>query len=327
MMAGAALAMVTIDNFLLLTAVVFLAGFGMGGGPGRGAVLALQQAALANTVSADKRTNLYAVYAIMGRGATALGALAAGMPALYRDSFGLSELSAMRIAFVTIAVLFALSALIYGFLSPSVEVSSSRQRWVNPFHLPSRRLIFTLSGLFGVDSFAGGLVIQSLVSLWFFTRFGVELESIALIFFGSQLMAAISMWVSASLANRLGLIKTMVFTHIPSSLILIAIPFLPTAWIAAIFWLIHGFFHMMDVPLRMSYRVAVVGPHEQNAMVGVSSVTMGVGNTVSPSIATALWSIGATSIPFVSGGIIKIAYDLSLYFMFRKVRPSEEVHR
>ncbi|MFC1968391.1 MFS transporter [Chloroflexota bacterium] len=328
MIAGAALAMAIMDNFLLLTVVVFLGGFSMAGGPGRGgAVLPLAQAVLADTVSADKRTNLYTIYAIVGRGCTALGALAASMPALYQDFFGLSELSAVRIAFVTFAILFALSALLYNFLSPSVEVSSSRQPWVNPFRLPSRRLILTLSGLLGVDSFAGGLVVQSLISLWFFTQFGVKLESIAFIFFGSQFMSAISMWVSAWLANRLGLIRTMVFTHIPASLMLIAFPFLPTAWIAAVFWIIRSFFHMMDVPLRMSYRMAVVSPHERSSMAGVSNVTMGVAGIVSPPIATALWSIGAISIPFISGGIIKLAYDLSLYIMFRKVKPPEEAHR
>ncbi|MFC1962960.1 MFS transporter [Chloroflexota bacterium] len=328
MIAGAALAIATMDNFILMTAVVFLGGFSITGGPGAGgAVRPLEQASLADTVSADKRTYLYTVYSIMGRCGAALGALAAGMPALYQDSFGLSELSAMRVAFVTFAVIFALCALLYSFLSPSVEVSSSGQRWVNPFRLPSRRLIFILSGLSGMDRFAGGLVVQSLVSLWFFTRFGVELESLALIFFGSQIIAAISMWVAARLSNRLGLINTMVFTHIPSSLIVIAIPFLPNAWIAVSFWLVRSFFGTMDLPLRQSYRMAVVGPQERSAMAGVNSVTTAMASTASPPIATALWSIGATSIPFVACGIIQIAYDLSLYFMFRKVRPPEEVHR
>jgi MFS family permease len=328
MIAGAALAVATMDNFLFLTAVVFLGGFSMAGGPGGGgAVSPLEQASLANTVSADKRTNLYTVYSIMGRGGTALGALAAGLPALYQASFGISELSAMRVTFVTFAVIFTVSALLSGLLSPSVEVSSSGQRWVNPFRLPSRRLIFTFSGLSGVDRFAGGLVVQSLVSLWLFTRFGTELESIGLIFFGSQVMAAISMLIAARLANRLGIIKTMVFTHIPASLIVIAIPFLPNAWIAAIFLLMRGFFGMMELPLRQSYRMAVVEPHERSAMAGVSSVTMGIAGTMSPSVATAMWSIGAISIPFVSSGIIKIAYDFALYFMFRKVRPPEEVQR
>lgn len=193
-----------------------------------------------------------------------------------------------------------------------------------PLRLPSRRLIFTLSGLFSVDHFAGGLVAQSLVSLWFFTKFGIKLESIALIFFGSNLIAAVSLWVAAKLANRIGLINTMVFTHIPPSVMSIAIPFLPTAGMAASFWLVRSFFGQMDVPTRQSCTMAVVGPNERSAMAGVNSATRSVTGTVSPSVATALWNIGTTSIPFVSRGVLKISYDLALWFMFRKVKPPEE---
>jgi len=175
-----------------------------------------------------------------------------------------------------------------------------------------------------VDHFAGGLVAQSLVSLWFFTKFGIKLESIALIFFGSNLIAAVSLWVAAKLANRIGLINTMVFTHIPPSVMSIAIPFLPTAGMAASFWLVRSFFGQMDVPTRQSCTMAVVGPNERTAMAGVNSATRSVTGTVSPSVATALWNIGTTSIPFVSRGVLKISYDLALWFMFRKVKPPEE---
>jgi|SRR3990172_4706645 len=326
MPAGAALVLASTDNFLLLAAVAFLGSLSVAGGGGVVPAQPLEQASLADTVSPDRRTDLYAVYNIMGIGGASLGALTALLPPLYQSLFGLAELSTYRIMFVTFAVLEALTALCYSFLSPSVEATiSGGSRWVNPLHLPSRRLIFTLSALFSVDHFAGGLVAQSLVSLWFYTQFGMKLESIGLLFFGSNLMAAISLWAAAKLANRIGLINTMVFTHIPSSLFLIAIPFLPSVELAATFWLVRGFFGMMDVPTRQSYTMAVVGPGERSAMAGINSVTRSITGTVSPSFATTLWSIGAISIPFIACGVIKIVYDLTLYFMFRDLHPPEEL--
>ncbi len=327
-MAAAALAITTTDSFLLLAAAAFFGGFSIaGGGAAGGPAQPLEQSSLATTVSDDKRTDLYAVYGIVGTGGASLGALAAGLPPLLQNAFGLTELASFKVIFVAFAAILVLAALCYSFLSSSVEVTPTGSRWVNPFHLPSRRLIFTLSGLFSVDHFAGGLIVQSLVSLWFFTRFGIELQSIAFIFFGSNVLAAISLWFAAKLANRIGLINTMVFTHIPSSFFLIAIPFLPTAWMAATFWMVRGFFGMMDVPTRQSYTMAVVGPHERTAMAGINSVTRSVTGAASPSVATALWNIGATSIPFVACGVMKIAYDIALYFMFRNVKPPEEARR
>ncbi len=328
MTSAAALTVVATESFAVLLLASFLGSFAVAGGAAGGAVAPLEQATLAGTVAEERRTDLYAFYGIVGTGASALGALAAGLPAFYQAGFGMSEPGAFRIVFATLAVLTALAAVCYALLTPAVEAGGGGRRgWVSPFRLRSRRLIFTLSGLFSVDHFAGGLIPQSLVALWFFTRFGVELESIAFIFFGTRLLAAISLWVAARLANRIGLINTMVWTHIPSSLLLIAIPFLPNVWLAAAFWLVRGFFGQMDVPTRQSYTMAVVGPDERSAMAGINSVSRSVTGTASPSIATALWSIGFAGIPFVSCGVLKIAYDLSLYFMFRHVRTPEEARR
>ena len=323
--ATAALVLTATDSFPLLAAVALLGSFGVaGGGAAAGPAQPVEQVSLADMVPPERRTDLYALYGIMGAGGASLGALAAGLPDLYQGTLGLAQVSALKVVFVTFAALLALVALCYSLLSPSVEVATSGSRWVNPFRLPSRRLIFTLTGLFSVDHFSGGLVVQSLVALWFFTKFGVALGSIGLVFFGSSLMSAISLWGAAKLANRIGLINTMVFTHIPSSLLLIAIPFLPTAWLAASFWLARGFFSQMDVPPRQSYTMAVVGPNERVAMAGINTVARSMAGTVSPSVAAVLWNIGAASIPFISCGVLKISYDLSLYFMFRNVRPPEE---
>ena len=263
-LAGASAMVASMEQFPVLIAVAFLGAFSVAGGGAAGAMQPLEQSSLSETVAEGQRTDLYAIYGIMGTG---------------------------------------------------------------DWRLPSSRLIFTLSGLFSVDHFAGGLVAQSLVSLWFFTKCGIKLESIALIFFGSNLIAAVSLWVAAKLANRIGLINTMVITHIPASVMLIAIPFLPKAGMAASFWLVRSFFGQMDVPTRQPYTMAVVGPNERSPMAGVNSATMSVTGTVSPSVATALWNIGATSIPFVSCGVLKISYDLALWFMFRKVKPPEKARR
>ena len=328
MTAAAAMTMAASESFSVLLAASFLGSFAVAGGAAGGAVAPLEQASLAGTVAEERRTDLYAFYGIVGTSASALGALAAAVPAFYQSAFGMSESGAYRVVFVTLAVLAGLAALCYALLSPAVEADArGRRGWVNPFRLPSRRLIFTLSGLFSVDHFAGGLIPQSLVALWFFTRFGVEIESIAFIFFGSSLMAAVSLWVAVKLANRIGLINTMVWTHIPSSLLLIAIPFLPGVWLAAAFWVVRGFFGQMDVPTRQSYTMAVVGPDERSAMAGINSVTRSVSGTASPSVAAAVWNVGFAGIPFIACGVLKITYDLSLYFMFRNVRPPEEARR
>jgi len=206
-----------------------------------------------------------------------------------------------------------------------MTVSDSQQLWVNPFRLPSRRLIFTLTGLFSLDHFAGSLFIQSLAAYWFHTRFGMELESLGLVFFLSHLLSAISLWVAAKLANRIGLINTMVFTHIPSSLFLIVAAFAPAAWIAVLFWQMRAFLSMMDVPTRDSYTMSVVQPSERVAMAGVHIVGRSIAGTIGPSVSTALWLALSASVPLVACAVLKITYDLSLYFMFRNVKPPQEM--
>jgi MFS family permease len=325
MSAAAGLALVFINNFLPLMFVAFLGSISGGGGAAAGGgVQPLEQASLPDTAPSEKRTDLFAIYGIVGTGSAALGALAAGLPTIYQNAFGMSEIYAYKIMFVGFAFFLLVGALLYSLLSSSVEVSSSERHWVNPLRLPSRRLIFTLTGLFSVDHFAGSLVLQSLAAYWFYTRFGLELESLALVFFFSQLLAAISLWLAAKLANRIGLINTMVFTHIPSSLFLIAVPFAPTAWIAVLLWQLRSFLGQMDVPTRQSYTMSVVQPNERVAMASIHIVGRSVSGTAGPSVATALWSAFSASAPLIACGILKIVYDLSLYFMFRNVKPPQE---
>jgi hypothetical protein len=326
--AAAGVALFFINDFLPLVLFAFLGSLtgGSGGGAG-GPIQPLEQATLPDTAPDEKRTDLFAVYGIAGTGGAALGALAAGLPTLYQGAFGMSVISAYKVMFVAFALILVIGALLYSFLSPVVEGGGTGQRWINPLQLPSRRLIFTLTGLFSVDHFAGSLVIQSLVAYWFSTKFGIQLGGLAFVFFLSHILAAISLWLAAKTANKIGLLNTMVFTHIPSSIFLIAAAFAPTAWAAVLFWQLRSFLGQMDVPTRDSYTMAVVGPNERVAMATIHIVGRSMSGTAGPSVATALWNALSASAPLITCGILKIAYDLSLYVMFRNVRPPEEEKR
>lgn len=322
----AGLALVVIDSFLPLIFFAFLGSINGGGGGKGGPAQPLEQASLADTVPSKKRTDLYAIYGIVSVVGTALGALAAGLPTFLQSAFGLSELYAYKVMFIGFSLSLLVGALLYGMLSSDVEAGGSEQRWVNPLRLPSRRIIFTLTGLFSLDSFAGSLFMESLAAYWFYTKFGMQLETLALVFFFSHLLAAISLWLAAKLANQIGLINTMVFTHIPASLFLIVATFAPTAWIAVLFWQLRAFFSRMDVPTRESYTMSIVNPNERVAMAGINIVGRSVSGIVGPSLATVLWQTFAASVPLVSSAVLKIAYDISLYFMFRNVKPPQEKH-
>ena len=322
LMALAGIVLVVSESFPVLLLAAFvgnLSGFVGGGG-----TAPLEQAVLAVSVTPQRRTDLFALGSIAGTIAGSLGALAAGVPTLLQRAFGLGELASFRPMFVAYAVLALLTALLYSRLSSRVELSSGEARWTNPFTLPSRRRIFTLAGLFTVDSFGTGLIVQSLVSYWFFTRFGLQPGSLGTLFFVSNVLTAISLWVAARLARRIGLLNTIVFTHIPSSLFLIAVPFVPDAWMAMALWLLRAFFVQMDAPTSQSYTMAVVAPAEQIAMASATTVTRSAGLAAGPSVGTALWTAIGPSAPFLVGGTVKIAYDLTLWWMFRRVKPPEE---
>ncbi len=327
MTAMTGLALILTDNVVVLTLFAALGSLS-GEGRGRaGPTQALEQAGLAGAAPDDRRTELYAWYRIVSYAAAAVGALAAAFPALLRDAWGVAEATGYRTMFAGFVGCLFLAALLYSRLSPKMEDHLPRGGWSNPLRLPSRRIIFTLTALFSLDAFAGSLVVESLVAYWFNTRFGLELSALGLVFFASQVLAAISLWLATHLARRIGLLNTMVFTHIPSSLFLIAAAFAPVGWMAVLFWQLRSFLGQMDVPTRDSYTMAVVGPEERVAMASIHLVGRSVTGMTGPSVATALWQALAASVPFVACGVLKIIYDLSLYFLFRRVKPPEEVAR
>ena len=326
--AAAGAALVLTNDIVILTAFAFIGTLsGVGGGGGAQPTQPLEQASLADAAPVDRRTDLFAIYGIASTGAAAVGALAAGLPQIFQSYFGVGEIYAFKAMFVIFVVLLVISALLYSLLSSGVEVRADARQWVNPLTLPSRRIIFTLTGLFSVDNFAGSLLLQSLVAYWFSTRFGLELGALALVFFFSQILSAVSLWLAARVAARIGLINTMVFTHIPASLFLIAAAFAPTATLAVLFWQLRSFLGQMDVPTRTSYTMAVVGPEERVAMAGIHMVGRSIAGIGGPSVATALWQAVSAGAPLIACAVLKIAYDISLYFMFRNVKPPEETEK
>jgi MFS family permease len=271
LMALSGVVLIVSESFIVLLLAAFLgnlSGFVGGGGMGP-----LEQAVLAISATPQRRTDLFALFSIVGTIAGALGAFASGVPTLLQHALGLSALASCRPVFVAYAVLAVITALLYSRLSNRVELPSGEARWTNPFTLPSRGRIFTLAGLFTVDSFGTGLIVQSLASYWFFTRFGLQPGHLGALFFASNVLTAVSLWAAARLARRIGLLNTMVFTHIPSSLFLIAVPFVPDAWMAVALWLLRAFFVQMDVPTSQSYTMAVVTPKEQTAMASAATVS------------------------------------------------------
>jgi len=317
--------LVLTNNVVVLTVFAFFGAFSLAGGAGAGPTQALEQASLADAAPSSRRTDLYAVNNIVATAAAAMGSLAAGIPTLLQHFMGLEQVSAIRVMLVGLIVCLVALASLYALLSPAVEARTGGRAWTNPLRLPSRRIIFTLTALFTVDSFAGSMVLQSLVAYWFNTKFGLELASLAVILFGSQVLAAVSLWLAAKIANRIGLINTMVFTHIPSSLFLLAATFAPTAWMAVLFWQLRSLLGQMDVPTRESYTMAVVGPSERVAMASMHLVGRSIAGTAGPSVATALWQGLSASAPFALCAGLKIAYDVALWVMFRNVKPPEEV--
>ena len=325
--AVAGLAMYLTEAFVPLLVIAFLGSMSTGGGGGESPAQPLEVAILPDTGPAERRTDIFAVYSIVARTGTFLGALVAGFPVLLQDGLGLSILASYKSMFLGFALCQLAGAALYGFVSPSVEGPALRQQWQNPLKLPSRCRIFTLVTLYSVDTFTTSMVMQSLVAYWFYTKFGLAVESLALVFSLSHLLTASSLWISAKIANRIGLLNTMVFTHIPSSFFLLAAAFAPTATLAIVFWQCRAFLSQMDVPTRDSYNMAVINREERVAMASINMVSRSAAGAVGPSVTTAIWNIAAAWAPLVGSAVLKIGYDLALYFMFRNVRPPEEEER
>ncbi|HET7707887.1 MAG TPA: MFS transporter [Thermoanaerobaculia bacterium] len=317
LMAAAAVVFASTNIFALL---VLAATIGVISPSGHevGPFLAIEQVALAEVAPESDRTWLYAWYNLCGSFATAAGSLAAGLFSEILLRGGFSETSSYRSAIITYAALGALLAILFRGLSSAVEapVAESHPAFFRLHR--SRGVILRLSSLFALDSFAGGLVIQSAMAFWFHQRFGVSPATLGAIFFGANLLAGVSALAAARIARRFGLLNTMVFTHLPSNVLLILVPFMPTLSLALTVLLLRFSISQMDVPTRQAYVIAAVDPTERTAAAGITGVARTAGAALAPVIAVPLLlGLGHDWIPFVAAGLLKIVYDLSLLRAFR----------
>ncbi|MBI4530323.1 MAG: MFS transporter [Candidatus Latescibacteria bacterium] len=315
------------DNTILLT-IAAIIGVISPSGNEVGPFLSIEQAALSQTVPDRQRTQVFAWYNLVGSFATALGALSGGVLTQALQGAGMTPLNSYRMLVVNYAVMGLILGLMFTRLSPLIEVPASDK--VTTFHsrfglYRSRGVVVKLSALFALDAFAGGFVMQSIVAYWFHARFGVEPAMLGSIFFGANILAGVSALVAVRLASRIGLVNTMVFTHIPANVLLMLVPLMPTALLAIAVLLLRFSISQMDVPTRQSYTMAVVSPGERSAASGVTGVARTVGASLSPTFTglllanPVLWSA-----PFFLAGGLKIVYDLLLYRSFRAVKPPEE---
>jgi MFS family permease len=280
----------------------------------------MENALLAGSAPSNRRTRLFAAYGLTGAIAAAIGSLAAGSPVLLVE-LGVARIDAIRAMFILYAVLGVAGALCYR-LIPAETASTPA---VHSFALgTSRRIVLRLAALFSIDAFAGGLAVQSLLALWLFERFDMSLAAAGSFFFASGLLAALSYPAAAWIAGRIGLLNTMVYTHIPSSLFLIGAAVVPDLEIALALLLARAALSQMDVPTRSSYVMAVVTPAERSAAASVTSVPRGLASAASPALAGALMAAGYLAWPLVICGLLKIVYDLLLLWTFRGVKPPEE---
>jgi len=311
--------------FVSDAAVIGIAAFfGMLNGMGRdrGASSILDQAILPSTVPADQRTGAFAWYNVLQDAGHALGSLLAGLPALFRAIAPMPEPVSLRAAVLVYAFLLLVTAILYRGLSPAVESVAPRVR--TPVSPETRRIVTRISALFTLDSLGGGFLTTALLSYFFYARFGVDERGMGLLFFGARVLNAGSHLGAAWLATRIGLVNTMVFTHIPSSILLLTVPFAPSFAVAAVLFLLREGLVEMDVPTRQSYVMAVVKPEERTFASGVTSLVRLAAWAVAPAFAGLFMRGGLLGAPLVIGAGMKIVYDLLLYSAFKNVRPPEE---
>lgn len=319
LMACTGLAFPNFDTFALIAIVAFAGTVNPSTGD-LGVLVPLEHAMLAHGVLDQERTRTFARYSLIGALSMAAGSLAAAAPDFIVLA-GIDRLGAFKIMFYAYAALGLLSVLLYRRL-PHARMDEARPS--APLG-PSRGVVYKLAALFSLDAFAGGFIVQSLLALWLFQRFDLSLSAASLFFFWASTLSAFSYPVAARLAKRIGLINTMVFTHVPSSIFLILAAFSPNLYLAlGLLLLLRSALSQMDVPTRTSYVMAVVTPAERTAAASVTAVPRSLASSISPAMAGALLATPFSGLPLVLCGVLKIAYDVALLWTFRHVKPPEE---
>lgn len=327
LMAGAGVAFVITRNPLLLMLAAIVGVISPSGGE-IGPFLAVEQAALTQLLPNKRRTGVFAWYNLVGSFATATGALAGGWLSGALQGAGAPAAESYRAVIVGYAVAGLVLFLLFVTLSRRVEVETGAVVVKRRLGLHrSHRVVMKLSALFALDAFGGAFLVQSIMAYWFHLKFGVDARVLGSIFFGANILAGISALLAARIAARFGLINTMVFTHIPSNILLILVPLMPNLTLAIAVLLVRFSISQMDVPTRQSYTMAVVDPDERSAASGVTTIARSVGAAISPALTGLLLVNPALiSLPFFIAGTLKIVYDLLLYRSFKAVKPPEEMN-
>ena len=330
LMVFAGILFVFTNNFILLVIAATI-GVISPSGYEVGPFLPIEQAALTQTLPNSERTKVFAWYNLAGSLATAMGALTGGILAQVFVNSGMTPAKSYRIILLLYTATGVILGILFMRLSPSAESPIAGRASASPVIFSARfglhrslAIVLKLSSLFALDAFAGGFVMQSIVAYWFHIRFGVEAGLLGSIFFGANILAALSALSAAKVASRIGLINTMVFTHIPSNILLILVPLMPNLTLAIALLLMRFSISQMDVPTRQSYTLAIVAPDELSAAAGITGVARTTGAALSPILAGLLLGNPALlSIPFFLAGGIKIIYDLLLYRSFKTIKPPE----
>ena len=295
-------------------------------GGDRTAFVSLDTAILAQTCDASQRTLVFSWYNLVGFATKALGALLIAVPALLQSWFGMEELLSFKAMFGLYAAVAAGGILLYAALSPDVEPvpQEPKAEALGSRLKDSQGVILRMAGLFSLDAFGGGFMVRSFISFWFVSRFGVGVETLALIFFVGQLANAVSVMLATPVASRIGLINTMASTQVLSNLFMIALALSGNLWLAVTFFLLKELSNDMDVPTRQSYTMAIVPPEAMTTMASVTNLGRNVSQTISPGIAGLVAQTTFLGAPILIGSAIKLVYNAALYFQFRSVKTPEE---
>jgi MFS family permease len=286
-----------------------------------GVLIPIEHAMLARNASDEERTHVFARYSLIGALSMAAGSLAAALPD-WLTHVGMNPLEAFQTMFYAYAVLGLASAAVYRF----VPHAHTHERATAPLG-PSRGIVYKLAALFSIDAFAGGFAVQSLMALWLFQRFDMSLSQASVFFFWASTLSAFSYPLAARIATRIGLVNTMVFTHIPSSAFLILAALSPSLPLTLALLLARAALSQMDVPTRTSYVMAVVTPAERPAAASVTAIPRSLASSLSPTLGGILLAGAFSGLPLVICGALKIGYDVALLYLFRHVKPPEELQR
>ena len=316
--AGLVFVLTTNPTILVVTAI--LASMGYGGG--FGAAQMLERVILAQCCEDKERTNLYAVRSTIGSLATAGGSLFTGLLVILQG-IGYTELIAYRAMFAVFTGLNLIIVFLYTLLDDEAEIEEEKAVQVK-LSPEARKYVILLSILFSMDSLGGAFIGQSLAAYWFFERFGLGMDKIGIIFSASSLLAAASFMLAARISKRIGLINTMVFSHLPANIMMAVIPYMPTLETSLFFYLGRSLLSMMDVPTRQSYTMAIVKPEERSRFQALLNLPRSVTMAIGPSIAAYIMQFVGISMPFLIAGVIKGFYDIALWFTFKDIKPPEE---